>query len=100
MRSFDFFHADLNMLCQLLQLPERITLRNNAVIDRNLAMLMMLHRLAYPNRLHELAKFFGCFRKVISMAVNWMVKWLDRNFRRLLVLEERGLTYEKLAKFA
>ena len=56
---FRFSLDEIDLLADLLGLPEVVKLPNRCVMSRRMALCVLLKRLAYPNRLSELEKFFG-----------------------------------------
>jgi len=54
-----FKKSEVEELVQALQLPERVSANNLIVEDSRTALCMLLARLAYPNRLSDMAMKFG-----------------------------------------
>ena len=53
---FRFSMEEIDLLADLLGLPEIVRLPNRCVMSRRMALCCMLRRLAYPNRLSDLEK--------------------------------------------
>lgn len=63
---FRFGKDDMVRLCSALQLPERYTCSQGTSATGMEALMIMLRRLSYPNRLSDLVPFFGCAEPEIS----------------------------------
>jgi len=83
-----------------LQLPEMVSAENRIVEDRRTALCMLLARLAYPNRLGDLAMKFGWSVERISRISSTTQELVHTRWRHLLDWDRVRLTPEKLLQYA
>ncbi|KAF0723151.1 hypothetical protein Ae201684P_015649 [Aphanomyces euteiches] len=70
---FRFTSAQIKQLVELLKLPWLLTLSNGSRCRAELAMYILLKRMAYPCRLCDLEEFFGLRRDMLSRILSFMV---------------------------
>ena len=85
---------------EALQLPEIVIAENRIVEDRRTALCMLLARLAYPNRLSDLAMKFGWSVERISRISATTQELIHSRWRHLLDWDRVRLTPEKLLEYA
>lgn len=67
-----FQESEVDDLLYLLRVPATIRLPNRALVPGKLGLMVLLRRLAYPNRLGDLVNFFGLPEGALSMTVSWV----------------------------
>lgn len=71
---FRFDFGDLARLVSALRMPEKLVLPDGSIAYGEECFLIMLKRLAYPSRLHDLSLFFEKSVSFVSYAVNAALK--------------------------
>ena len=87
-------------IVQSLQLPERVSADNLIVEEGRTALCMLLARLAYPNRLSDLAMKFGWSVERISRISTTAQLFIHSKWKHLLEWDHIRLTAERLAEYA
>lgn len=89
-------------LYNALGIPQICALRNGVKVSGFEGLLILLRRLSYPNRLHELENVFNRDISVLSRTANFMADFIYRKFRHLVVSlgSHLWLTEECLERFA
>ena len=82
-RFFRFRKHDLHRLLFALGFPSIIR-TNTCVFSPEEALLLLLRRLAYPNRFVDLVDLFGLYEGELSSLFTWTVEFLFRSFGHLL----------------
>lgn len=88
---FRFKREDISLLQIYLQIPEIINLGNRIKVPGSLALLILLKRLSYPNRLSDLSIFFGKSKSYLSQVINYLCVHIDTSFGHLLQLHSGKL---------
>ena len=81
---FRFKKTDFHRLLMALAIPEEITLRQRSKFTGKTALLILLRRLAYPNRLIDLKMIFGRTISELSLISNYMIEHIYDRFHNLL----------------
>ena len=76
--------TDFHRLLMALAIPEEITLRQRSKFTGKTALLILLRRLAYPNRLIDLKMIFGRTISELSLISNYMIEHIYDRFHNLL----------------
>lgn len=83
-RQFRFEQADFGVLMKALEMPDIVTSAQGVRVAGTEAMCMCLRRLAYPNRLCDLQRYFGRHYSVTSSITNKVMLHLETQFGALL----------------
>lgn len=101
---FRFTFEQLKTVSRALGLPEEVTFRAHTrqqfSFDRNLALAIMLRRLAYPSRLVDLELLFGIDKSTIGVVFNGMIELLSDNYEEKVVFNAKHLHSFNLRRFA
>ena len=95
-----FTRSEIEQLVIALQLPAVIKADNRIVEDSRTGLCMLLARLAYPNRLSDLAMKFGWSVERISRISTTVQSFLHSRWKHLLEWDEVRLTPAKLFQYA
>ncbi|KAG0640996.1 hypothetical protein HOY80DRAFT_855296, partial [Tuber brumale] len=95
-----FKQSEVEDLMHALQLPEIVRAENLIIEDRRTALCMLLARLAYPNRLSDLAMKFGWSVERISRISTTVQSIIHCKWQHLLEWDHRRLTPERLSQYA
>lgn len=85
---------------EVLQLPDPVRADNRIIEDRRTALCMLLARLAYPNRLCDLALKFGWPIERVSRISTVTQTIIHEKWQHLLMWDVQRLTPERLALYA
>ncbi|RPB00188.1 hypothetical protein L873DRAFT_1901969 [Choiromyces venosus 120613-1] len=96
---FRFTRTEIEELVIALQLPAIIRADNHIIEDSRTGLCMLLARLAYPNRLSNLAMKFGWSIEHISRISTTIQSFLHSKWKHLLEWDVIRLTPEKLAQY-
>lgn len=97
---FRFQKADIPVLHAALRFPDVLTLDNGAIIDSLEALCITLRRLAYPNRLSDLAPIFNREESIISRAFHVVIEHVHDNWIHTLQLTNENTSAPKLQQYA
>ncbi|KAG0133619.1 hypothetical protein HOY82DRAFT_604264 [Tuber indicum] len=98
--QFRFTRGEVEELVIALQLPDLIRADNRITEDPRTALCMLLDRLAYPNRLCDLAQKFGWPVERVSRISTATQTIIHNKWSHLLDWDVHRLTPERLAKYA
>jgi len=87
-------------LVQALKLPEKVRADNQIIEDRRTALCMLLGRLAYPNRLSDMAMKFGWSVERISRISTTILSIIHEMWKHLLKWDHQRLTPARLLQYA
>jgi hypothetical protein len=91
---------DVDRLVAALDLPARLPMDNRLRVSGRDGLLLLLRRLAYPNRLSDLERLFGRPRDEISRVCSCVERLLFDSFAAgLLTLDPVYLSAERLQTF-
>lgn len=82
--KFRFQKPDFPHLLDCVGLPDTIILKNGTRVTAEEILLIVLHRLAYPNRLEAMEDTFGLSKSNISLAFNFGINYIYSKFSHLL----------------
>lgn len=95
-----FTRSEVEELVEVLQLPNPIRADNRITEDPRTALCMLLARLAYPNRLCDLALKFGWSVERVSRISTETQRIIHDRWEHLLCWDAERLTPERLVKYA
>ncbi|OXA47007.1 putative nuclease HARBI1 [Folsomia candida] len=99
--DFRFEKADILRLKSELRVPDVLKMPNRTEFSGLICLCVMLRRLAYPNRLSDLEKYFGFSPQDLSYIFNSMINHVYGNFYHLLTsLQLWWLSLEHLKEFS
>ena len=99
--SFRFLKNDVYLLKELLQIPDRITCPNRAVVSGIEALCILLKRYAYPIRLGDMVATFGRPVPQLSMVATEMTNMLYNMYNhKLTSFQQSWLAPACLKSFA
>eukprot|EP00117_Sycon_ciliatum_P000061 scpid102223/ scgid1579/ len=84
LRQFRFTHRQLEELFIALQVPHRFRAPCRTTWNGMEGLLILLRRLAYPDRLGMLCEEFGRSKPVLSLIINSMLMWIWERWGGLL----------------
>jgi hypothetical protein len=103
-QSLDMFRFNRAELCRLLycfQLPDMIRVGQPGhynLFTPQEALLVLLRRLCYPNRLSDLVEVFGMSMSEMSMVFNWALDFISAKYQNRL--QQLEMWAESLPHFA
>jgi len=95
-----FTRKEVEELVNALQLPRIVRAANRITEDSRTALCMLLARLAYPNRLCDLALKFGWPVERVSRISTVVQGFIHDRWYHVLVWDPQRLTPECLARYA
>ncbi|OQV17876.1 hypothetical protein BV898_08007 [Hypsibius exemplaris] len=100
-KNFRFLPKDLQELCDALRFPAFFIADNRSKMPGLEGLCLLLRRLVYPVRLHDLEIVFGRVMSVLSRFFNIVADYVFDHFGHLLTdLNQPWLTEEKLKQMA
>ncbi|RPB27956.1 hypothetical protein L211DRAFT_772066, partial [Terfezia boudieri ATCC MYA-4762] len=97
---FRFTQQEVERLVVVLQIPHPIKGRNRILQDARTGLCMLLARLAYPNRLSDLALKFGWRVERVSEITNTLLDFMVYKWKFLLDFNHHFFTPERLSAYA
>ena len=98
---FRFDKHDISTLRDALGIPEKIVCQNRTSATGDEGLCILLRRLAYPNRLEDLAPVFGRTKSELSYIFNTRLNDVyDKHHHRLSNLNQPWLGHPQLQEFA
>lgn len=98
--QFRFQRNDVARLMSALQIPTVIIGENGSKAFAREAMLILLKRLSYPNRLRDLGIFFGRNLTEISNITKSLMRFIFEKWNHLLIWNNSRLNEEKFRLFS
>lgn len=100
-KNFRFLPADLRELCDVLCFPESFVADNRCRMPGLEGLCLLLRRLAYPCRLHDLEEMFGRDLSVLSRLFNMALDHVFDMFGHLLTdMDQAWLSRNQLQRMA
>ncbi|QRV83926.1 DDE superfamily endonuclease [Ceratobasidium sp. AG-Ba] len=100
MENFRFTKVEADKLIVALDIPNRILCDNGASEPAQTALPMLLRRLAYPARYHDIFRSFGWEKSRFSRVTRTLAAYLYRRWAHILYFDPHRLNHKKLAEFA
>ena len=97
---FRFKKQDIDRLFIALDFPIELRVNERLFIDGKIALLMLLMRLSYPNRLVFVSQSFGYSISACSQFINASISRIMSKWGRLLQWHDTRLTANRLTLFA
>lgn len=98
--NFRFRKVHLKRIYVKFAIPDTIILPNRSRVHGFDALLILLRRLSYPNRLLTLAREFNKQPTVISLTVTWMTNYLFSRYGYLLFFHPMFKCQARLQMYA
>jgi hypothetical protein len=86
LHHFRFTVPEIDTIVAEMGLNPFIVNDNRTVVSSRVGMAMLLRRLAYPSRLHDISKLFKCGQTKFCRTITTLVHWIYNKYRRLLYL--------------
>jgi nuclease HARBI1 len=93
---FRFEHRHIQTVCRILFPLTHIVLDNRGKVPATEAVCILLHRLAYPNRLECMERVFARHFSIISRVITTTGDLLLESFGHLLSLSSSYASYERI----
>ncbi|KAG2213356.1 hypothetical protein INT47_009029 [Mucor saturninus] len=95
---------DISTLSNEVCFPGKVSFRQhtrqNFLLDRHLALAIMLRRLAYPTGILDLELLFGIDKATIGAVFNTMIKILNSNYEKGITFNAKHLHSINLQRFS